>query len=215
MTPLEIAIGEIGVTERPKNSNNVKYNTWYYGSTVSGDAYPWCMAFVQWCFNAAGFPLPYKTASCSALLGWYKQHAPSCVSYGARKGDIAVFSFGHTGIVESVTSDTVTCIEGNTSASDASNGGEVMRATRSLGKVSAFIRPFEETDYLTGEEIFKRLSAYLADKPTPDWATDELEEAKSLGITDGTAPEMFATRAQAAIMVKRAVKKNQVSDPGT
>ncbi|MBQ4427067.1 MAG: CHAP domain-containing protein [Oscillospiraceae bacterium] len=215
MTPLEIAIGEIGVTESPKNSNNVKYNTWYYGREVSGDAYPWCMAFVQWCFDKAGLPLPYKTASCSALLGWYRKNAPSCVSYGARKGDIAIFAFGHTGIVESVTSDTVTCIEGNTSASDASNGGEVMRATRPLSKVSAFIRPFEETDYLTGEEIYKRLSAYLADKPAPDWAKDELEEAKRLGITDGTRPNAFATRAEAAIMVARAVKGKYVPYSGT
>ena len=41
------------------------------------------------------------------------------------------------------------------------------------------------------------------------WAEDEFNEAKKLGITDGTNPKMFATREEVAIMVKRAVKKLQ------
>ena len=44
------ALAEVGTKESPKNSNNVKYNTWYYGHHVHGDKYPWCMVFVQWCF---------------------------------------------------------------------------------------------------------------------------------------------------------------------
>ena len=40
-----------------------------------------------------------------------------------------------------------------------------------------------------------------------EWAEDEFNEAKKLGITDGTNPEMLATREEVAIMVKRAVKK--------
>lgn len=39
------------------------------------------------------------------------------------------------------------------------------------------------------------------------WAEKEFEEAKKLGITDGTNPEMLATREEVAIMVKRVVKK--------
>ena len=202
MTALEVARGEIGVFESPPGSNEVKYNDWYYSRRVSGDEYPWCMAFVQWCFYMSGEPLPYKTASCSALLRWFRQNAPQRINSSPAPGDIAIVSFGHTGIVESFTDRTVTCIEGNTSPSDRSNGGEVMRAARRITDVTAFIR-WEEI--LTGEEIYKRLSEYLSQKPAPEWAGEELEEAKSLGITDGTAPEMFATRAQAAIMVKRAV----------
>ena len=48
----------MGVKESPANSNNVKYNTWYYGKSVSGSSYPWCMAFVQWCFARADMRLP-------------------------------------------------------------------------------------------------------------------------------------------------------------
>lgn len=47
---IQIAAGQVGVKESPANSNNVKYNTWYYGKTVSGSAYPWCAVFVCWCF---------------------------------------------------------------------------------------------------------------------------------------------------------------------
>ena len=47
---LKIAQAELGVTEYPSGSNKVKYNTWYYGQVVSGDAYPWCAVFVCWCF---------------------------------------------------------------------------------------------------------------------------------------------------------------------
>ena len=44
------ALAQVGVKEKPAGSNNVKYNTWYYGKPVHGDAYPWCEVFVCWCF---------------------------------------------------------------------------------------------------------------------------------------------------------------------
>lgn len=47
---LAIASGEVGTTEYPPNSNNVKYNTWYYGHVVQGKNYPWCAAFISWLF---------------------------------------------------------------------------------------------------------------------------------------------------------------------
>lgn len=47
---LAIAESQIGTKESPANSNNVKYNTWFYGHAVSGSAYPWCAVFVCWCF---------------------------------------------------------------------------------------------------------------------------------------------------------------------
>lgn len=47
---VDIASSQIGVKESPSGSNNVKYNTWYYGRVVSGDGFPWCCVFVEWCF---------------------------------------------------------------------------------------------------------------------------------------------------------------------
>ena len=108
---LDTARRELGTTESPANSNKVRYNTWYYGREVSGDAYPWCMAFVQWVFAQAGKVLPYKTASCSALLSWYRQNRPECIVRDPMPGDIILYTFSHTGIVESVQGSTVTAIE--------------------------------------------------------------------------------------------------------
>jgi len=48
------ALSEAGTKESPANSNNVKYNTWYYGKAVTGSAYPWCAVFVSWVLSSAG-----------------------------------------------------------------------------------------------------------------------------------------------------------------
>lgn len=145
---LETAKDELGTMESPANSNRVKYNTWFYGRAVSGAAYPWCMAFVQWVFARAGMGLPYLTASCSALLGWYQVNCPEGVVKVPQPGDIVIYNFGHTGIVEAVGKDgAITAIEGNTSPGDAgsqSNGGMVCRRTRLRETVRAFIRPVLE-----------------------------------------------------------------------
>lgn len=206
---LEIAAGEIGTKESPPNTNKVKYNTWYYGREVGGSAYPWCMAFVQWCFNQAGIPLPYKTASCSALLNWYKNNKPDCIAAEPAPGDIIIYNFGHTGIVELVSGDEITAIEGNTAVGNDSNGGAVMRRMRKKTLITAYIRPIDytnEEDDMTGEEIYKKLNEYLLTQELPEWATDEFEQAKAMGITDGSAPMCLIPRYQAAIMAKRAVE---------
>lgn len=57
---LALADAEVGITEYPPTSNNVKYNTWFYGRTVSGANYPWCAAFVSYIFASldGGFTAP-------------------------------------------------------------------------------------------------------------------------------------------------------------
>ena len=51
---LDTARAQLGTKEKPAGSNNVKYNTWFYGHPVKGDAYPWCMVFVCWLFAHVG-----------------------------------------------------------------------------------------------------------------------------------------------------------------
>jgi len=219
-TVLDIARKEIGTKEAPANSNNVRYNTWYYGKAVSGSAYPWCMAFVQWVFNQAGMKLPYLTASCSALLNWYRKNRPARVVKTPQPGDIVIYSFSHTGIVEAVGKGTITAIEGNTSAGAAgsqSNGGGVFRRTRKTSTVTAYIRPDydkeEENlniDKLTDAQILQlanRIQDVLGKQAVSSALAPELAEAKALGITDGTRPGALCTRAQAAVMTLRAMKK--------
>lgn len=183
---LTAARSQLGTKESPPESNRVKYNTWYYGREVSGAAYPWCMAFVQWCCARAGLPLPFKTASCGALLRWYRVNQPECVVTEPKAGDIVIFDFpggaatDHTGIFERLRGEMVTTIDGNTGTANDANGGAVMRRTRSAKLVAAYIRPrgWEEEDdmkrYNTIEEIKK-------DAP---WALDtvnKLVERKALG----------------------------------
>ena len=59
---------------------------------------------------------------------------------------------------------------------------------------------------LTGEEIWRRLTEYLASRPVPEWARCELAAAVALGITDGQRPTEPVPRYQAAIMAKRAAE---------
>ena len=184
---LDTARAELGVREDPPESNRVKYNDWYYGRTVIGSAYPWCMAFVQWCFAQAGRPLPFRTASCSALLGWYRQNRPECVVGDPQPGDIIIYTFSHTGIVESVQGGVITAIEGNTSAGNDANGGQVQRRTRGRSLVKAYIRPFgEETEddmnidklleEMTDEQAYRLMAkaqAFAASLPEQEWSVKE------------------------------------------
>ena len=170
------------------------------------------MMFVQWCCAQAGRPLPYKTASCSQLLDWYRKHQPEQIVDRPVPGDIILYNFGHTGILESAGEETVTAIEGNTSAGEAgsqSDGGGVFRRTRSRKLVTAFIRPLDaaEEDDMTGKEIYEALNDYLKAQPMPAWAEKELAEAAELGLTDGKDPMALIPRYQAAIMAKRAAEK--------
>lgn len=224
---LRVAVSQLGIKESPANSNRVKYNTWYYGKEVSGGAYPWCMAFVQWCYDRAGAPLPFKTASCGALLRWYLANQPECVMLQgvdgdkAQPGDIVIFDFpggadtDHTGIFESRSDFTVTTIDGNTGTTSEANGGAVMRRTRDKSVVKAYIRPREleedlDISKLTGAECYEILlkaNEYAASLATPEWMKDELEQAKAMGITDGTRPLAMVQRGAAAIMAKRSAEK--------
>lgn len=220
---LKTAKEEIGTKESPVNSNKVKYNTWYYGKEVSGSAYPWCMAFIMWLFNQTGMKLPYKTASCSALLNWYKKNRPKSVFNAPMAGDIVIYNFGHTGIVESIGNGSITAIEGNTSpgtAGSQSNGGMVCRRTRKTSLVTAYIRPdYDKEDENDMVDFSKwtdadfvnfshKMQAALKKQAVSSALSKEFSEAKSLGITDGTAPCAFATRAQAAVMDLRSLKKD-------
>ena len=132
--------------------------------------------------------------------------------------DIIIYNFGHTGIMESVGTGAVTAIEGNTSpgtAGSQSNGGMVCRRTRGMSLVTAYIRPDYEKEEdmdiskLTDPEVLqlaKRLQEVLGRQAVGSTLAPELAEAKARGITDGTRPNAFCTRAQAAAMVLRAGK---------
>lgn len=146
---IEMAASQIGVKESPKDSNNVKYNTDYYGHEVSGSEYPWCCVFVWWVFKecnlSASFYGGEKTAYCPDVETYYKNKGRWYTS--GQPGDLILFDFSgkgvanHIGIVEKVNSDgSYVTIEGNTSNESDDNGGAVKRRTRS-SSIRGFARP--------------------------------------------------------------------------
>lgn len=120
---VRIAISQIGVKE--KATNNVKYNTWYYGGKVSGSSYAWCGVFISWCADQAGIPqsvIP-KSASSNYFCNWYKDrglYTKYSSSYVPKVGDLIFIDWGggrssidHVGIVVAVEDGIVTTVEGN------------------------------------------------------------------------------------------------------
>lgn len=189
---LDVAVAELGAKEYPPNSNRVKYNEWFYGYNVSGPAYPWCMAFVQWCYAQAGVPLPVRTASCGELLRWYKANQPECVTDDPVPGCIVIFDFpgtkystDHTGIFESAGSRYVTTIDGNTGSTSDSDGGEVMRRSRPVSNVAAYIVPLalrKEEDSDMEERRYNTLVEISEGAP---WATETVAKLIERDIIRG------------------------------
>ena len=134
---------EIGTFESPANSNNVKYNTWYYGKEVSGASYPWCAVFISWLFKDTN--LVKKTASCAQMMEWFEGN--NQIVREPQAGDIVFFKFNtnnrktnHVGLVVGVNGNQITTIEGNTSTTSQDNGGKVMKRRRS-GNIVGYARP--------------------------------------------------------------------------
>ena len=143
-TALYVAASQVGVTETPSGTNKTKY-----GKAYGLDGQPWCMMFVWWVFQQAGFNL-YKTASCTALVDRYRSKSPGqIVRVNYRPGDIVFFDFSgkkskteHVGIVESVMANgTIITIEGNTGTGNDANGGAVMRRSRKENVITCAVRP--------------------------------------------------------------------------
>jgi CHAP domain len=143
---LDLARSQIGYTEKPINSNHTKYNEWYYGKPLSA---PWCAIFTSWLFAQSG-----KT------LAWQNDRGFAYCPYGVKRakelniwftspkvGDLVFFDWGrdgisdHIGVVETLNQDgSITTIEGNTSLSNDSNGGQVMRRTRYKNQIMGYAR---------------------------------------------------------------------------
>ncbi len=167
---IDRAKSQIGVCENPPNSNNVIYNTWYYGHPVSGASYPWCAVFISWLFKAEQ-SLCIKTASCVQMLEWFEKRGQ--IVKTPQAGDIVFFKYStnnrrtnHVGLVVSYDGKVVNTIEGNTSSSSKGsqdNGGMVAQRNR-YSNIVAYARPkYQEgtltniTHHKSNEEIAKEV----------------------------------------------------------
>ena len=225
MTQIERLIAsaraEVGTTELPAGSNNVKYNTSYYGRAVSGVNYPWCMAFIWWCFDAAGLgALIPKTASCVTLLQHAKDTRRLVEPRELRPGDVVLYKFAtneraanHAGLVTSVAAKAIVAIEGNTSLTSDDNGGAVMPRTRDFTHIVGGFRPnYEEGTTVSYEEFVALMRRYEAETAALSAqyggaAGAEFAAARAAGITDGSRPRSAATREECAIMAARAAAR--------
>lgn len=140
-----IATKEIGVEETPKNTNKTKYGKWF-----GLDGVAWCGIFVSWLYAMAEKPLPKigflkGFAGCQTAVAFFEKKG--WVTNNPVAGDIVFFDwngdgrYDHTGIfVKKIDSKTFETIEGNTSLTNQSNGGVVMRRIRNK-KNALFVHP--------------------------------------------------------------------------
>lgn len=220
---LTLARKEIGTTEAPPNSDNVKYNTAYYGRKVSGGSYAWCAVFLWWLFREAGAPELYfdgvKTAYCPTLLGYY-QYKGQVVTGEYCPGDIIFFNFngknaaGHVGLCEAFDGTYITTIDGNTGEGNEANGGAVMRRRRHKKYIVGAARPSyskEEDNDVTQEQFDKMMVTYLSRRgtlPPSKWAKDAetIGRATRMKISDGDRPQSFSTREEVWQMILLALE---------
>ena len=219
---LEIARSQIGTKESPAKSDNVKYNTAYYGREVSDGKHPWCAVFVWWVFREAGASDLYyggdKTAYCPTLMSFHKKQAVT----DYRPGDIVFFNFsgrssaGHVGICESWDGTYITTIDGNTGSASEDNGGAVLRRRRHKKFIVGAYRPeYQEDDDMTQDQFNSFMDNYLkaiAKEPASDWAKPFIQTAIDVGaMTDvgGTIerPKSWMTREELSVVVAALARK--------
>lgn len=157
---MKLAKSYVGTKESPAYSNNVIFNTHYYGHEVCDDnktSYPWCVTFVWDIFRMADaselFYDGKKTAWCDAVRDWAKTNGLTVNKTEGKHGDLVLFDWNnnysadHIGFIDSKNSDgTYHTVEGNTSAGDNANGGEVQIRTRKQSEIMMIIRPKYEAE---------------------------------------------------------------------
>jgi len=195
---IEIARSYIGTRESPPNSNNVIFNTAYYGRSVSGSEFPWCAVFVWYVFREAGLSHLYfggeRTAHCNTLLTFARRNG-LFHDKDFRPGDLALFDWSgrrtnaqHIGIVTETRSDSIVTIEGNTAVGNDSNGGIVMERVRNMAYVIGVYRPeyYEEEEDVDIDKLraeLVRLSGTGDDHSK--WAADAVKSLTDAGIFNG------------------------------
>lgn len=136
---------EIGQIENPKNSNKTKYGKWF-----GLDGVAWCGIFVSWVYALSGKQLPRigflkGYAGCQTAVAYFKKTGQ--ITTKPVPGDIVFFDwnadgrYDHTGIfVKSIDKNYFESIEGNTSTTNQSNGGQVMLRKRNYA-TAIFVHP--------------------------------------------------------------------------
>lgn len=147
LAALKRARGEIGTKEKPAGSNRVLYSVWY------GVIGPWCAMFVTWTYVLSGSKV-FKRGSKWAYVPYIKSacHTPGSGvtrTVDPQPGDLVLYDWDNDGEPDHIgefekwidrAAGHFQAVEGNTSAGNNSNGGQVQeRADRYLSEVDSFV----------------------------------------------------------------------------
>ena len=192
---------QLGTKEDPPNSNNIWYNTFYWGRPVSGSDYAWCVVF-QWCaFYFTGLSHLFydggKVCRCSDLKKW-AQKKGIWVTSGYRPGDLALMNTKggstpkHVGWIDKIDGEYAHCYEGNTSLAikDYSNGGQVLYMPRKFKYVVGAVR-IQYADYEEEDMDISKLTK------------DQISELKRLILPTLTDEEVYNLVQRAAAYAAR------------
>ncbi len=174
------------------NTNNVKYNTAYYGFAENNPDKAWCVVFIWWVMRKADVPatvFPKKASVFRAADGgvraWFKaRNRFMSASSMPKVGDLVIFKSSHIGIVENVQGDTIFTVEGN-----ASNRVRRRSYSRSNSNIDGYCRPaydMVEEDDMTKDELLDALESERGQKALQKAVTRVLRVA--VGPDDGKTP---------------------------
>jgi len=145
---LKLAASQVGVKESPPGSNRVKYSVWY------GLIGPWCAMFCTWCYVSVGSKVFKRGAKWAyvpyILAATLKAGSGVTRTADPQPGDLVLYDWGHDGTPDHIglfekwiskRAGTFAAYEGNTSAGNNSNGGQVQhRSDRVKSEVRAFVK---------------------------------------------------------------------------
>lgn len=150
---LAYAIREVGVKEEGGNNRGRRVQQYQQVTDLGGTGWPWCAAFVCWCYRMATWPESFAGWGEAAVVEWVRsarnrQHGLR-VTDNPGAGDLACFDFqgdgihDHIGIVRWKAGPIVRTIEGNTSGDDAGSqddGGGVYKKLRLHRSSNVYIK---------------------------------------------------------------------------
>lgn len=136
----------VGEKESPPGSNIISFSNWY------GLRGPWCAMFASWCYVQAGSKA-FKKGEHYAYVPYIVHDARAglnglAITTAPRAGDLVCFDWNRDGLADHVglfnawkseRAGTFQTVEGNTSTSSDSDGGQVMQRDRERGEVIAFV----------------------------------------------------------------------------
>lgn len=208
---LTIATSQIGY-HQGANQNN-KYGVWFGMNNQ-----PWCVIFsAAWVYAQAGavgdvIGRKYKEGglySCSQTLDWYRLHDPECITGKPIPGSLVIFDLpntkyktDHMGLFVKSEDGYITTIDGNTSATNQSNGGWVQQKTRHLKSLDNiwYIVPRELKEEVDPVEE-KRYNTLAEIKKDCPWAVPTVEKLMRKGYLNGDGTGLDLSRDMLRLLV--------------